>query len=87
VASFGVTLPLVGFVLVFALVALSTTLPSGPGYVGPFQYAFVVSLAPFAVSRETALAISIVAQLALLGTVTLVGLALLLKEQLCAPGR
>ena len=87
VASFGVTLPLVGFVLVFALVALSTTLPSGPGYVGPFQYAFVVSLGTFAVSRETALAISVVAQLALLGSVTLVGLVLLLKEQLRAPGR
>jgi uncharacterized protein (TIRG00374 family) len=87
VASFGVTLPLVGFVLVFALVALSTTLPSGPGYVGPFQYAFVVSLGTFAVSRETALAISVAAQLALLGSVTLVGLTLLLKEQLRAPGR
>lgn len=79
-------MPLVGFVLVFALVALSTTLPSGPGYVGPFQYAFVVSLGAFAVSRETALAISVVAQLALLGSVTLIGLALLLKEQLRAPG-
>jgi hypothetical protein len=87
VASFGVTLPLVGFVLVFALVALSTTLPSGPGYVGPFQYAFVVSLGTFDVSRETALAVSVVAQLALLGSVTLVGLALLLKEQLRTPGR
>jgi uncharacterized protein (TIRG00374 family) len=87
VASFGVALPLVGFVLVFALVALSTTLPSGPGYVGPFQYAFVLSLGTFAVSRETALAISVAAQLALLGSVTLIGLALLWREQLGALGR
>jgi uncharacterized protein (TIRG00374 family) len=87
VASFGVTLPPVGYVLVFALVALSTTLPSGPGFVGPFQYAFVLSLGAFAVSRETALAISVVAQLSLLGSVTLIGLALLSREQLRAKGR
>ena len=84
VASFGVALPLVGFVLVSALVALSTTLPSGPGYVGPFQYAFVLSLGAFAVSRETALAISVAAQLALLGSVTFIGLAFLWREQLRA---
>jgi uncharacterized membrane protein YbhN (UPF0104 family) len=78
-------LPPVGFVLVFALVALSTTLPSGPGYVGPLQYAFVLSLGTFAVSRETALAVSVATQLALLGSVTFIGLALLLKEQLRAP--
>ncbi len=87
VASFGVALPLVGFVLVSALVALSTTLPSGPGYVGPFQYAFVLSLGAFAVSRETALAISVAAQLALLGSVTFIGLAFLWREQLRALGR
>ncbi len=87
VASFGVTLPPVGYVLVFALVALSTTLPSGPGFVGPFQYAFVLSLGSFAVSRETALAISVVAQLSLLGSVTLIGLLLLWREQLRASGR
>ncbi|QIN83570.1 flippase-like domain-containing protein [Rubrobacter tropicus] len=87
VASFGVTLPAAGYVLVFALVALSTTLPSGPGFVGPFQYAFVLSLGAFAVSRETALAVSVVAQLSLLGSVTLIGLALLWREQLRASGR
>lgn len=86
VASFGVALPPIGYVLVFALVALSTTLPSGPGFVGPFQYAFVLSLGSFAVSRETALAVSVVTQLSLLGSVTLIGLALLWREQLRAKG-
>ena len=87
VTSFGVTLPPVGYVLVFALVALSTTLPSGPGFVGPFQYAFVLSLGSFAVSRETALAVSVAAQLSLLGSVTLIGLVLLWREQLRAKAR
>lgn len=86
VAAFGITLPPLGYVLVFALVALSTTLPSGPGFVGPFQYAFVLSLGSFAVSRETALAVSVVAQLSLLGSVTFIGLALLWREQLRATG-
>jgi uncharacterized protein (TIRG00374 family) len=82
VVSFQISLPLAGFVLVFALAALSTTLPSGPGYVGPYQYAFVLGLGYFAVSRETALAVSVTAQLALLGSVTLIGLVLLWHTQL-----
>lgn len=86
VMSFGISLPLSGFVLVFALAALSITLPSGPGYVGPFQYAFVLSLGFFAVSQGTALSVSIGAQLAVLGSVTLIGLALLLRERLLTRG-
>jgi uncharacterized protein (TIRG00374 family) len=82
VVAFGVSLPLSGFVLVFTLATLSTTLPSGPGYIGPFQYAFVVSLGAFAISQETALAVSVITQLVLLGPVTLIGLALLWREQL-----
>lgn len=82
VLSFGITLPPGGYLLVFALVALGTTLPSGPGYVGPYQYAFVISLGYFAVPRETALAVSIAAHVALLGSVILIGLVLLAYSQL-----
>ncbi len=82
VISFGITLPIGGYLLVFALAALSTTLPSGPGYVGPYQYAFVLSLGYFSVSRETALAVSVAAQAALLGSVVVIGLALLWSFQL-----
>lgn len=83
-ASFQVSVPLEGFALVYALVALSTTLPSGPGYVGPYQYAFVLSLGAFAISSETALAVSVAAQLAFFGSVTAIGLALLWRDQLCS---
>ena len=82
VISFGVYLPLSGYLLVYALAALSTALPSGPAYIGPFQYAFVLSLGFFAISQETALAISVITQLVLLTPVTLIGLALLWREQL-----
>ncbi len=81
IVAFDVTLPLGGYFLVFALAALGTTLPSGPGYVGPYQYAFVLALGVFAVSREVALAISVAAQLSLLGSITVIGLALLWREQ------
>jgi glycosyltransferase 2 family protein len=82
ITSFNVTLPLSGYFLVFALIVLSTTLPSGPGYVGPYQYAFVLALGFFAVSREMALTISVAAHLILLGSITVIGLVLLWREQL-----
>ena len=82
VISFGVTLPLTGYLLVYALAALGTTLPSGPAYIGPYQYAFVLALGFFAISRETALAVSVATQLALLGPITVIGLTLLWREQL-----
>jgi len=84
VTSFGVTLPLSGYLLVYALAALGTTLPSGPAYIGPYQYAFVLALGFFAITRETALAISVAAQFALLGSVTVIGVVLLCREQLRA---
>lgn len=82
IAAFDVSLPLGGFLLVYTLAALGTTLPAGPGYIGPYQYAFVLGLGVFVVSRETALAVSVAAQLALMGPVTLIGLVLLWREQL-----
>lgn len=84
IVSFGVMLPPGGYFLVFALASLGTTLPSGPGYIGPYQYAFVLGLGVFAVSKEEALAISVAAQLALLGSITVIGLILLWREQLRA---
>jgi uncharacterized protein (TIRG00374 family) len=80
-AAFEISVPLSGFVLVYALVALSTTLPAGPGYVGPYQYAFILSLGVFAISNETALAVSLAAQFSLFGSVTFIGIFLLLREQ------
>lgn len=82
VLAFGLDIPPGAYLLVFALASLSTTLPSGPGYVGPYQYAFVLALGTFAVSSEAALAVSVAAQAVLLGSVTLIGLALLWREHL-----
>ena len=81
-SSFRISLTLSGFVLVYALSVLATTIPSGPGYVGPYQYAFVLSLGASGISQETALAVSLAVQLALFGALTVLGLALLWREQL-----
>jgi uncharacterized protein (TIRG00374 family) len=92
ITSFGIVLPAEGYLLVYALLTLGTTLPSGPGYIGPYQYAFVLALGFFAVSREEALAISVAAQFALSGSITVIGLLVLWREWLrgtrvLAPGR
>ena len=82
ILSFGVVLPVGGYLLVYVMVTLGTTLPSGPGYIGPYQYAFVLALGLFAISREEALAISVAAQFALSGSITVIGLVVLWREWL-----
>jgi glycosyltransferase 2 family protein len=82
IISFGFALPLGGYLLVYALLTLGTTLPSGPGYIGPYQYAFVLALGFFAISKEEALAISVAAQAALSGSITVIGLVVLWREWL-----
>jgi glycosyltransferase 2 family protein len=80
--SLQVPVLLSGFVIVYDLTALATILPSGPGYIGSYQYAFVLSLGASAIPQETALAVSLTAQIALFGSVTAIGLALLWREHL-----
>ncbi len=82
ILSFGVVLPVGGYLLVYVMVTLGTTLPSGPGYIGPYQYAFVLALGLFAISREEALAISVAAHFTLSGSITVIGLLVLWREWL-----
>jgi glycosyltransferase 2 family protein len=82
IISFGIVLPVDGYLLVYALLTLGTILPSGPGYIGPYQYAFVLALSFFAVSKEEALAVSVAAQAALSGSITVIGLVVLWREWL-----
>jgi uncharacterized protein (TIRG00374 family) len=77
----GISLTFGGFLLVYSLSALAVTLPSGPGSIGPYQYAFVLGLGAFGVSEEVALAASVAVQLGLFGPLVAVGLVLLLVEQ------
>ncbi|MDH4224153.1 MAG: flippase-like domain-containing protein [Deltaproteobacteria bacterium] len=61
--------------IVVAVSALAVSLPSVPGFFGVIQAAFVFSLVPFGVDKESALAASILFLLAQWGPVTVVGIA------------
>lgn len=55
----GLDLPPTAAMAVLATTLIGMSLPAGPGYVGTIQFAFVVALTPFGVSREAAVAASL----------------------------
>lgn len=67
--------------LLLVMVNLGIMIPSAPGYVGTFQFFAIAALSVFQVSRETALALSVVSHLMQYALVTLVGLFFLGREQ------
>lgn len=72
--SFGIAVsPLASFVVV-AGTAVAVTVPASPGFFGVVQVAFRMSLAPFGVAVESAVAASIYFQIVQYIPVTLVGL-------------
>lgn len=78
--GFGIHLAVVGTCLTIGAAALSTLLPSAPGYLGTLQAAFALAYSALGVAdASTGGAVSATAvQLLLLGSVTLVGLVMLL---------
>lgn len=67
---------------VLATTIVSMTLPSGPGYVGAIQLAYVLALAPFGVAASDALAASFFYLATLWVPLVLVGLVLLHRRGL-----
>jgi glycosyltransferase 2 family protein len=63
-----------------AIVAIGIMLPAAPGFVGNFQYFTVVGLSLFGVSREEALAYSLVAHAGQFVPVTIVGLVYFFRQ-------
>jgi uncharacterized protein (TIRG00374 family) len=55
----GLSLPAVASGVVLATTILSMTLPSGPGYIGTLQLAYVLALSPFGVSSSDAITASV----------------------------
>jgi glycosyltransferase 2 family protein len=58
-AAVGLSLPWAAAGVVLATTILSMTLPSGPGYVGTLQLAYVLALSSFDVARSEAIAASV----------------------------
>lgn len=71
---------IIAFLLVMA--AFSTMIPSGPGFVGPYQYAFILALSLASISKDTAVAVAITTQAVMMTPVVCIGMILLWKSHL-----
>jgi uncharacterized protein (TIRG00374 family) len=78
--ALGIELDLLDVVFVTAVVNLGVAVPSSPGFVGTYQWLAVESLAVVGVSREPALAFSILLQATWYVPTTAVGGALLIRR-------
>ncbi|MDA2919654.1 flippase-like domain-containing protein [Desulfobacterota bacterium AH_259_B03_O07] len=82
ILAFGLSLSLAHTALVLVIINFSTMIPSGPGFIGTFQFAFVLSFALFGIKKEMAIAVSIITQLVFFIIVNPVGIGLLWKHNL-----
>jgi uncharacterized protein (TIRG00374 family) len=78
--ALGIELDLLDVLFVAAVVNLGVAVPSSPGFVGTYQWLAVESLAVLGVTREPALAFSILLQATWYVPTTLVGGALLVRR-------
>ena len=73
--SVGAGLTAAGIMLLVGAASLSTILPTAPGYVGSYQFAYVVILRQFGIDATVAIAAATAVQAYLIGSITLVGSA------------
>lgn len=80
--GFGVDVGFLGTSLTIGAAALSTLLPSAPGYIGSLQFAFVLAYSALGAAPILGVLSATAVQLLLLGSITLVGLGMLLLNHL-----
>ena len=80
--AFSLDVPIAGALAVLAAAVIGMMLPAGPGYIGTFQLAFTLTLAPFGVSNADALAASLFYQVMLWVPLSLAGLVCLRRTDL-----
>jgi hypothetical protein len=78
----GFALSVEAALMVTVLTVFGAALPAAPGFVGTFQYATVLALSFFAVSKEDALGFSIIAHLTQIVPVVVAGLIALVRARL-----
>jgi glycosyltransferase 2 family protein len=83
----GVHLDPLQAVALTAVVSLATVIPSGPGYLGPFELAAVRVLGAFGVASETAFAAALLAHVVVLVTTSLAGAVSLVRLSVGSRGR
>lgn len=77
VRGFDIDVAFLGVCLTVGVAALSTLLPSAPGYLGSLQAAFVLAYSSLGIAPVLGVLSATAVQLLLLGSVTLVGLGML----------
>ncbi|MBI4745872.1 MAG: flippase-like domain-containing protein [Deltaproteobacteria bacterium] len=80
--SFGFFLPFSSALLILVLLAFAVSVPSSPGYVGPFHYAIYLGLGFYGIGKEEAIGMAIVMHLAQFVPLVVLGLILVWKEKL-----
>ncbi len=75
--AFDLSTPPEAALAVLAALVIGMMLPAGPGYIGNFQLAFSISLAPFGISNADAVAASLVYHVALWAPLVVAGLVCL----------
>ncbi|BAZ29499.1 hypothetical protein NIES4074_19460 [Cylindrospermum sp. NIES-4074] len=83
--AIGVSLAWQQMLSVIGVVNLSTLLPSAPGFVGTYQYAYAFTLSLFGYQSAQGVAAATASQIFLLGSLTLVGLGLYFYLNLIKP--
>jgi glycosyltransferase 2 family protein len=73
----GVEIGLLGTFVVLGATALSTLIPTAPGYIGSLQLAYILSLQMFGYGAAQAFAAATVFQVFLFGSLVIVGLSIL----------
>ncbi len=69
--SFGIQCPISATAFVVCFVALGTMIPSSSVFVGPYQLAFILALGIYFIPKSEALAVAVVQQSILMGTLLL----------------
>jgi uncharacterized membrane protein YbhN (UPF0104 family) len=76
VRSLGVNLGLCQSAVLLGAASLSTLVPTAPGYLGSYQFAFALTLSAFGFSMAAGIVSASIVQVFLLGSVTVVGVAI-----------
>lgn len=89
IKSFGIHCPISAAMFVVCFVALGSMIPSSSIFVGPYQYAYILALGVYFVPKSEALAVAVVQQAILMGSLlvfsgifALINLFLRMKREL-----
>ena len=81
-SAFGLKLNFIAAIITTCVLALAAIIPSTSVFVGPYQYAYILSLGMYNIEKSKALAISLVHQANIMLIVTAIAIFFILKSHL-----